>query len=238
VTIASPDEAQRALSGRVVEVMTEGLGPEPLDGTEAWQRLSALLEGKRAVALGPGVGRSPALRTLLERLLVTWEGPLVIDADGLNLLAEDVSVLGRRKAQVVLTPHPAEMGRLAGIPTAEVQANRAETARRFATQHGVVVVLKGARSVIAGPAGELAINPTGNPGMASGGTGDALTGIVGALLAAGISPLATAQTGTYLHGAAGDRAAQERGEIGLLARDLIDAIPRVLAGGGSRSPLP
>jgi NAD(P)H-hydrate epimerase len=234
VTIASPDEAQRALSGRVVEMMTEPLGPEPLDAAAAWSRLAALLEGKRAVAFGPGVGRAPAMRALLERLLATWEGPLVIDADGLNLLAEDVSVLGRRKAEVVLTPHPAEMGRLAGIPTAEVQAGRAETARRFATQHGVVVVLKGARSVIAGPGGELAINPTGNPGMASGGTGDALTGIVGALLASGLAPLAAAQTGTYLHGAAGDRAAAERGETGLLARDLIDAIPRVLAGPGGR----
>ena len=240
VTIASPDEAQRALSGRVVEVMTESLGPEPLDAAATWPRLAALLAGKRAVAFGPGVGRTPALRTLLERLLATWEGPLVIDADGLNLLAEDVSILerARRKAEVVLTPHPAEMGRLAQIPTAEVQARRAETARDFATRHGVVVVLKGARSVIAGPGGELAINPTGNPGMASGGTGDALTGILGALLASGMTPLAAAQTGTYLHGAAGDRAALERGETGLLARDLIDAIPRVLAGKDSSPSIP
>src|SRR5262249_13862350 len=154
-----------------------------------------------------------------------WEDPLVIDADGLNLLAEDLAPLGTTRSRVVLTPHPAEMGRLARVSTAEVQADRVRVARELAAQQKVVVVLKGARTVIAAPDGTVAVNPTGNPGMASGGTGDALTGTIAALLAGGMDPMRAACAGTFLHGRAGDLARDAVGETGMLTRDLIARLP-------------
>jgi NAD(P)H-hydrate epimerase len=223
-TIASPDGAQAALAARVVEVMTAPLGPEPLDG--AWARLEPLTRGKRAIAFGPGVPRQAGTRALLAELLAAWQGPLVLDADGLNLLAEDLAPLARTRAQVIVTPHPAEMARLAGVATDAVQADRVGTAERFAARHGVVVALKGARTVVAAPDGRTGVNPTGNPGMASGGTGDVLTGVVAALCAQGLAPFEAACAGVWLHGRAGDLAAAARGEAGLLARDLVDELPR------------
>lgn len=249
VTLAAPEETERALAARVVEVSTASLGleaalvadaPDPaldeheadalvpeLHGEAAWTALARLVEGKQAVAFGPGVPRLPGMRRLLERLLAHYAGPVVLDADGLNLLAEDLLPLSTTRAQVILTPHPAELGRLARLTTAEVQADRVGVARAFAERHGVLVVLKGARTVIASPDGRVAINLTGNPGLASGGTGDALTGIVGALLAQGLPTEAAARAGVYLHGRAGDLARDAQGcEQGLLASDLIAHIPR------------
>lgn len=228
VTVASPDETQLGLQAQLVEVMTAPLGPEPLDGETAWRRLAPLLQGKSAVAFGPGVAPLPGVRVLLEKLLEGWAGPMVLDADGLNLLALDLGVLARRPTAppLVLTPHPAEMARLAQSTTQEVQRDRTAAATAFARTHGVVIVLKGARTVIASPDGRFAVNPTGNPGMGSGGTGDVLTGIVAALLAS-LPPYEAACAAVYLHGAAGDRVARVRGEAGLLARDLIEAIPLV-----------
>jgi len=228
-----PAEVEPALAARVREVSLASLG-SIVDGAddgsdEPWRALEPLLEGKSAIAFGPGVGRRPAMRRLLEQLLAAWQGPLVIDADGLNLLSENVAILDGTRAQVVLTPHPAEMGRLAGITTAEVQADRILVARQFAVAHHCVVVLKGARTVIA-DADRLAINPTGNPGMASGGTGDALTGVVAALLAAGAEPFVAASSGAYLHGRAGDLARDAIGEIGLVASDLIARLPTARRG--------
>jgi NAD(P)H-hydrate epimerase len=225
VTIASPDGAQAALAARVVEVMTAAVGPEPLDGDAAWQKLAPLTEGKRALGFGPGVPRDDGTARLLDRVLAHWRGPLVIDADGLNLLSRDLAPLDTTSAQVVLTPHPAEMARLAGIATDEVQADRVGVAERFAAQHRCVVVLKGARTVVASE-GRTAINPTGNPGMGSGGTGDVLTGVICALLAQGMAPFAAACAGVFLHGRAGDLARDEIGEAGLLASDLVEALPR------------
>jgi NAD(P)H-hydrate epimerase len=211
VTLVS--EAEEALAGRVVEVMTEPISALP-----------SLLPGKRAVAFGPGVRRAPSLRAVLDHLLETWDGPLVIDAEGLNLLAQDLAPLGATRARVILTPHPAEMGRLARADRDEVQADRVGVAEAFAAAHRCIVVLKGARTVIASP-DRTAINPTGNPGMGSGGTGDVLTGVIAALCAQGMEPFDAACAGAYLHGRAGDLAAAERGEAGLLARDLVEKLP-------------
>ena len=248
VTIASPDEAQASLQGRVVEVMTAPIGAEPATdaawGEAAWSTLAPLCEGKRAIAFGPGVPRAPGMRRLLERLLAGWRGPLVIDADGLNLLAEDLAPLGRRSgveqpalaglpktaAHVVLTPHPAEMARLARTTVEAVQADRVGAAEALASRTRAVVVLKGARTVIASPEGPTAINPTGGPALGSGGTGDVLTGVIAALLAGGLAPFEAACAGAYLHGRAGDRAAEARGDAGVLARDVIDQLPAARRG--------
>jgi NAD(P)H-hydrate epimerase len=153
------------------------------------------------------------------------EQPLVIDADGLNCLATDPNLVREAKVPVVLTPHPGEMARLLKISNAEVQERRLEVARSFAAQYHCYLVLKGARTVIASPNGKAWINPTGNPGMASGGMGDVLTGVIGGLLAQGYTPDDACCLGVFLHGYVGDRAAQEKGEVGILARDLIEQLP-------------
>jgi len=231
VTIAAPGPALGAMLSHTPELMTEALP----DTDGAWKfsrdestRIAALLQGKDAVILGPGIGTGADAKALTEWLIEASPRPVVIDADGLNCLATNVSWLAKKRSSIVLTPHPGEMGRLVDRPTSAVQADRVGVARRFATEHGVTVVLKGSRTVIASPGGIVSINPTGNPGMASGGMGDALAGIIGSLLAQGLAADEAAEAGVYWHGAAGDRVAKRQGEAGLLASDLIGELPATL----------
>jgi NAD(P)H-hydrate epimerase len=154
---------------------------------------------------------------------------LVLDADALNALARDLSVLKKARAPIVVTPHPGEMGRLIGKTAKAVQAHRWEIAKHFARKHGVVTVLKGAGTVVTDKSGKLWINSTGNPGMAKGGMGDVLTGMIGAFLAQGLSPLDAARAGVFLHGSAGDVARERHGEQALLASDLISSLGAAFA---------
>ena len=186
------------------------------------------VRGKSAIAFGPGIGVSSDTIGLTHWLLLNSTLPLVIDADGINCLATDLMMLREARVPVILTPHPGEMARLAKTNNAEVQAQRLEVARSFAREHRCYLVLKGSRTVIATPEGRAWINPTGNPGMASGGMGDVLTGIIGGLLAQGYAPDHACQLGVFLHGDVGDRAAAEQGEAGILARDLIERLPQGL----------
>jgi NAD(P)H-hydrate epimerase len=151
----------------------------------------------------------------------------VIDADGLNALTGNTDMFKKAKAPLVLTPHPGEMARLTGLTTEAVQQNRPDLARTWSKNWGVVLVLKGAGSIIASPDGTLYINPTGNPGMATGGSGDVLTGIIAGLMAQGIEAAGAAASGVYLHGLAGDKAAREKGLMGLVAGDILQALPGV-----------
>ncbi|MET0153601.1 MAG: NAD(P)H-hydrate dehydratase [Candidatus Binatia bacterium] len=231
VTLASPAPALSGVLVATPELMTEPLADENGAWTfeaERPARLLAALEGKDAVVLGPGVGVTPATRALTRWLITSSPVPLVIDADGLNCLAGDLSCLEQRRGPIVLTPHPGEMARLAGCSTAEIQRDRVGAARFLAERYGVVVVLKGSRTVIASPSGLVAINPTGNAGMASGGMGDALAGMIGSLLAQGLEVAEAAETAVFWHGAAADRVAGRRGEAGLLASDVIEELPPVL----------
>jgi NAD(P)H-hydrate epimerase len=178
------------------------------------------------VALGPGLGTGEEAGALVRRFLKETPLPAVVDADGLNALAGHLDVLARRRGRAtVLTPHPGEMARLAGLTVAEIQADRTGAARAFAVTHGVVLVLKGARTITALPDGRVRINASGHAGMASGGMGDVLTGLVGGLLAQGMDPGAAATLGVYLHGLAGDRLRPHYGDAGLLATDLLREIP-------------
>jgi NAD(P)H-hydrate epimerase len=226
VSLAGPSSLNAVFSAVLIEAMTIPL-PERPDGSLslAERELAEALGGKSAVAFGPGVGVSADTIGLTRWLLVHSERPLVIDADGLNCLATDLAVLHDAKSPVVLTPHPGEMARLVNLRNAEVQARRLEVARTFATTYRCYLVLKGAQTVIAAPDGQAWINPTGNPGMASGGMGDVLTGIVAGLLAQGYPAEEACILGVFLHGYAGDLAAQEKGEAGILARDVIERLP-------------
>jgi ADP-dependent NAD(P)H-hydrate dehydratase / NAD(P)H-hydrate epimerase len=230
VTLASPRALNGILAGALIEVMTEPLGdkdaeqlPELVD--QDWQRL---LEHRDAVLFGPGIGVSEAGRNTIRWLLRNLNLPWVIDADGLNTLALEIDRLREAKTPPVLTPHPGEMARLTGKTTTEVNADRIGVARSFALKNRCHVVLKGARTVIATADGNVFINPTGNPGMASGGMGDVLAGILAALLGQGFSAEHAMKLGVYVHGFAADIVSEDKGTIGLIASDVIDNLPRAL----------
>ena len=229
VTAAVPAPALAVVSSYAPELMAW-----PLKANDAGQassdnldpeHLSAMTKGMTVLAIGPGLGQSDDTARFCIGVLEATEMPAVIDADGLNILARHSEVLGRLTARgrtVVITPHPGEMARLAGMSTADVQANRLEVARNFARQHGVTVILKGARSLIAHPDGRVAVNTTGNPGMAKGGSGDVLTGMVAGLLAQfRDDPARAVEAAVFLHGLTADLAVREGDEHTLLATDTL-----------------
>jgi NAD(P)H-hydrate epimerase len=195
-------------------------------------RIAAMLEGKKAVALGPGLSTETGASALTARVLKALQVPAVVYADAIKILAANPALLKNDiEAPLVLTPHPGEMGRLVKKSAKEVQADRIGISREYAERHGVVLVLKGAGTVIAAPDGRLFVNPTGNPGMASGGMGDVLTGVIGGFLAQGLDPLEAALLGVYLHGLAGDCAAKQVGMSSLVASDVISELSTILRDG-------
>lgn len=230
VSWALPDRLVSDLAGRLPEAMLRGV---PDGGIGRWDAVpvSAVAElaaGKQAAVVGPGMGRWPGDAEWLRGLWSGIETPLVLDADALNMLADAGSAPGgwqTRPAPAVLTPHPGEMARLCGLSVREVQRDRIGIARRYAETNGVTLVLKGAHTVIALPDGRAFVNVTGNPGMATGGAGDVLAGIVAGLLAQGMDAGQAAAAGVFLHGAAGDRAAAARhSPFSLTAGDIIEAL--------------
>jgi NAD(P)H-hydrate epimerase len=211
----------------VLEAMTAPL-PETSARTlalKAREPIVELAEARDAVAIGPGIGLDDETMQVARGLARELRRPMVIDADGLTALAGHLDLLRDAPSARCLTPHPGEMARMLGVRVDEVQRDRIEVTREFATRYRVHVVLKGARSVVGAPDGRVFVNPTGNPGMASGGTGDVLTGMLGAFLARGMDPGAAMLSSVYLHGSAGDVAAERVGEESLVARDVIAAIP-------------
>jgi NAD(P)H-hydrate epimerase len=230
VTCATPASQQPVVAARLSEAMTEPL-PETAARTlsaKAVERIVELLSRMDAVAVGPGVGLDPETQAAVRTLVRDVERPMVVDADALTALADRPALCRDAPAPRLLTPHPGEAARLLGCGVAEVQADRIGSARRLAAESGAVVALKGARTVVASPDGRVTLNPTGNPGMATGGTGDVLTGVAGGLLAQGVAPPAALGAAVYLHGLAGDLAAETRGEAGLVAGDLADALPAAI----------
>ncbi len=227
VTVATPDSQQPVVAGLLLEAMTEPL-PETAAHTPALAALAvitALAQSRDAMALGPGLGLDTETQELARTLARRLDRPLVIDADALSALAGHLEVLKEAPAIRCLTPHPGEMARMLGLSVADVQRDRVATARAFARDHGVHLLLKGAATVIAAPDGRVWLNPTGNPGMASGGTGDVLTGMVGAFLARGMAGDAALRAAAWLHGRAGDLAVARVGEESLVASDVIETLP-------------
>ncbi len=230
VTVATPRSLSDVLEAKLLEAMVCPV-PETEARTLSKQALEPLLTftaDKTALAIGPGIGRHPETQALVHNLLVEAKRPMVLDADGLNAVAGHADLLGRASGPLILTPHPGEMARLLGTTSAEIQRDRLGAASRLARERNVCVVLKGAGTIVAAPDGRLAVNSTGNPGMATAGTGDVLAGIVVGLLAQGLPAWEAACAGVYLHGLAGDLAASEQGEAGLIAGDVIRAIPRAI----------
>jgi NAD(P)H-hydrate epimerase len=217
-----------ALAGRP-EAMSFALeGHGPLAAADRPALLDAA-RGVDAIVAGPGIPRGPGTARLLRDVLAHAPTPAVLDADALNALADEPALLGNWPSPVVLTPHPGEMARMCGISIAEVQADRIEVARSRAEAWGCTVVLKGARTVVASPGRPASVVATGNPGLATGGTGDVLAGLVGALLAGGLEPHDAARVAAWVHGRAGDLAAEVHGERGLVASDVAERIGGVWA---------
>ncbi len=229
VTLASRPGGHAGVVAAAPEVMTLTLPGEGALGTGDLPALRDALEGKDALLIGPGIPRNEATRDLMRQLLGSLEVPVVLDADALNAIGEDRSVFEGALAERVLTPHPGEMARLLPSTTAQVQADRPGIAARLAAETEATVVLKGASTVIAEPDGTLAICPTGNPGLATGGTGDVLGGVIAALLARGHDASTAARAGVFVHGRAADALVETRGTAGLVAGDLPRGIASVWA---------
>jgi NAD(P)H-hydrate epimerase len=230
VTLALPEGCQRALEFHPLEVMTVP-APETPSGSFALAAKKVLLDqckGKSAVVIGPGLSTDTETVELLNNLLPEIYCPMVIDADGLNGLARHSELLSTLKSDTVLTPHPKEMSRLLGLKTEDILKNRIEIAAEFARKYSLCLVLKGAASLIALPDGSVTINPTGNPGMATAGSGDVLTGIIASIIAQGYSSGEAAIAGTYLHGLAGDIFAETETQASLIAGDLMRTLPESL----------
>jgi NAD(P)H-hydrate epimerase len=220
VTVATPARCQDVVAAMGPEYMTEAIDEtdEGLD-VDAVDRILEL--ARDVIAIGPGLGQLPGTRRFVTSLVDRATMPLVIDADGLNAFTGDPDRLsGRDGRDVIITPHPGEMARLVGMTIDEVQRSRLEIARNFASAHHVYVVLKGHRTLIATPDEKVFINPTGNPGMATGGTGDVLTGMIAAWLAQLLDAEAACKLAVYLHGMAGDLADADEGEVALTSADL------------------
>ena len=179
--------------------------------------------------VGPGLGQEKSTQSLIRKVLFSIDKPVVIDADGLNALIGNLKILRKTRKQTkrttILTPHPGEMARLLGISVKQVQDKRKEIAKKFAKDYKVTMVLKGRNTVVADFKGDSYINKTGNPGMATAGSGDVLTGMIGAFLGQGLDAFSAAKYAVYLHGLAGDLAAKEKTQISLIASDIIDKIP-------------
>ncbi len=234
VTAAIPECVANIVASGQAELMTEPIPDRHghFDADAAPGVLSALVEGKDALIVGPGIGVSEDTERLVEWLIAHGaapERPMLLDADALNALSRlGCERLREARGPVVMTPHPGEMARLLGSSTGAVNADRITATRSLSERTGAVVLLKGARSVICGSEGEIYVNSTGNPGMGSPGMGDALSGMVGALMGQGLKPLDALAFGVFLHGYAADRVARRIGPVGYLTGDLIDEIPRAL----------
>ena len=230
VTIGLPESLSAVMETKTTEVMTMAL-PETVEktlGVGSYETIKALLEGKSAVVIGPGLGVSTETSRLMEKVIRDSTVPLVIDADALNSLAGHLAILKESRSVAVLTPHPGEAARLLGVTTEEVSADRVGMAEKLSAETGKTVVLKGASTVIAEPGGGVYINPTGNAGLSSAGTGDVLSGMIGGLLAQGYCAVDSAVVAAYVHGLTADELKKRTGEAGMVATDLLPLIPQAL----------
>jgi len=229
VTMCIPYELNQVVESGLWEAMTVPLlsAAHGILSIEDYTVIRDALQDKDALVMGPGIGTADETAELILKLYGETEIPMLVDAEGLNILAADTALLKETPGPRILTPHPGEMSRLTGMATHTIMKNRVAVTQEFASKHNVFVVLKGADTLVCDPRGNTAINPTGNPGMATGGMGDVLAGIIGGFLAQGLSPWEACCLGVYSHGLAGDRLAEETA-VGYQASEVADQIPFVL----------
>jgi ADP-dependent NAD(P)H-hydrate dehydratase / NAD(P)H-hydrate epimerase len=228
--LAIPETLNDILETQLTEVMTVPF-QVPEDPTEDFTGVEEIIEGlnrSNVVALGPGLGRSRETEIIVERVLKEAKCPVILDADALNVLPKMLKLLKKVKSRCILTPHPGEMARITGLSISEINENRIKVAKDFSRKYGVIVVLKGASTVITDEEGQVFLNTTGNPGMATAGSGDVLTGIITALVGQKIDMIDAAMAGVYIHGRSGDEAAKITGEYGMIASDMVKEVPRII----------
>jgi NAD(P)H-hydrate epimerase len=230
VTMAVPKSLNPVFEEKLTEVMTAPVSD--VDGffsEEAYDKIMAMAGSMNAVIIGPGISTHQQTKKLVRRLVKDiTDIPIVLDADGLNIIAEDISILKEARTELILTPHPGEMGRLTGKSSKDVLDDRINTARKFAVDNSVTLVLKGANTIVATKDGKVHVNSTGNAALSTAGTGDVLTGIIGGLLAQGLNTLRSCVIGTYIHGAVGDEISDKYGKAGIIATDLLGVIPSLI----------
>lgn len=230
VELAVPNSLLNIVSGKTPEIITKGV-PEDKNGSICYESSNDIIEGAESAStllIGPGLRSDECVKDAVFNVVRNCKIPMVIDADGLNVISKNPSILFERSGETVLTPHPGEMARLMGVGVDEIQRDRIGNAEKFAKEYNVVVVLKGFRTIISTPKGETWINPTGNPGMATAGSGDVLAGIISAFIALGFNVHHGAVCGAFIHGASGDRAAENMGQWGMTAADIIRFIPHTI----------
>ena len=228
VSCAVPEQVQMHVAVNVPEAMVQPMPSGSTFGPDSVEPLKEMTRNKKAVVVGPGMGAAPVTGDIIAELLRVTRCPMVIDADGLNTADNWIASVAEARGPVILTPHPGEMARLAGLDTAYIQNNRMEVAQNFAREHQVWVVLKGANTVIATPEGKLFLNRTDSPALAVGGSGDVLAGMIGAFLAQGMQPEVACCRAVYAHGLAGLDVAARIGEVSSKAGDIIDSISNIL----------
>jgi len=194
----------------------------------AFDQIKKKLDEYQAIAIGPGLSTNPSTAKFVYKIITNAKQPIVIDADAINALSKNISILQKAKAPLILTPHLGEMARLLNTKKSSIEKDRSHKAKTFAQRYHCVLLLKGHRTVVASPNGKIHINKTGNAGMATAGSGDVLTGIISALLAQSLTPFEAAKWGAMIHGKAGDLAAQSHTKCAMIATDIIDAIPQAL----------
>ncbi len=230
VTLGVPQSLNPSVEPQITEAMSYSL-PDKGQGIlieSAFEKIVEISKYKDVIAIGPGIGTDKSTKKLIAKLVKTINIPIVMDADCLNLIAENPQILKKAKADIILTPHPGEMARLSNTTTTQIQENRLESARNFSSEFGITIVLKGANTIISLADKKAYICPVGNPGMASGGMGDVLTGMVAGFRAQGFSSENASIAGTYIHGLSGDILAESMGTFGFLASDMITTIPKAI----------
>jgi NAD(P)H-hydrate epimerase len=230
VSLGIAKSLNKIIEPMVIEPMTLPL-PEKVEGylsDNCFDEIQTLLKNKQALAVGPGIGTKKGTIKLVHKLVEKSDVPLIIDADALNCIAQNLEILKTKKAAAILTPHPGEMAKLCNMTTSDVQQNRLEIASDFAQKYNSVLILKGAQTIVTFPDGRIFINPTGNPGMASGGMGDVLTGMIAGFCAQGFSPENASLAAVFIHGMCGDILAENIGGFGFLATDMVEIIPKAI----------
>lgn len=230
VELAVPQGAFGAVRGVIPTLITHGFNDDGKGcfSKESIEEILSASENASVLLIGPGIRNNPNTKEFVSNIIKRCHKSLILDADGLNAICQCPEILLERHEETVITPHPGEMARLLNVSISDVQNNRLEAAENFAKKYNVYVVLKGYRTIIASPWGETWINPTGNPGMATAGSGDVLGGIIASFVAQGLEPMKAAVSGVYIHGAAGDRAAEKYGQWGMIASDIIKYIPHTI----------
>ena len=230
VTCAIPECLNSIMEAKLTEVMTLPLPGTKQGALKLSGKKEIVLFSKKAssVAIGPGISRNRDTQTLVKNLLKEIKCPVILDADGIMSIVNNLTVLNTRKAPTIVTPHPGEMAHLIKKTVGYVQGSREKIATSFAKKHKVILVLKGHRTVVADPRGNVFVNQTGNSGMSTAGVGDVLTGVISSFVGQGINPYSAAVIGTYLHGLAGDIAAKDKGQFSLIAGDILEKLPQAI----------